>query len=107
MLLGSLDLPTSALQAAPGEYIISTLPQSDDNRAGATVQLTLQPGLAAGVLSSPKPAYVGSSKVGQATGQVVWCGLATGPCQGAKGKICLIQRGEANAPKQTWGQMAA
>jgi hypothetical protein len=101
--------PTSilVLQAAPGEYVISTMSKSDDSRAGATAQLTLQPGLAAGVLTSPKPAYVGGSKVGQVSGEVVWCEMAKGPCQGAKGKICLIQRGEADAPRPTLGQLAA
>ncbi len=78
---------------APGEDILSTVALQDADRAGVAVTLSLQPGLAAGVLQSPKPTTIGGSKTGKATGQLVWCGLAQQRCQGAKGKICLIQRG--------------
>jgi hypothetical protein len=82
---------------APGQAILSTLSKSSkfyyDNLMDTGVQVTTKPAAAAN-LNFPAPQAADGSGYGTVTATLVDCGLGTAACTGAKGKVCLIQRGQ-------------
>lgn len=85
--------------AAPGVQTLSTVPvssaASSSYNAMPSVSLVNAPStMDAELLKTPAPRLLGQSKTARITAQLVDCGLGKATCEGATGKICLIQRGE-------------
>lgn len=88
--------------SAPGEYIMWSSSLSDYNLNANDVwgqrknKIAVTPPLAgvqADFWNAPPPGAFAGSAVGSITAGLVDCGLGNSTCAGAKGKICLIQRG--------------
>jgi hypothetical protein len=90
--------------SAPGVDILSTISR---NAAGASRKsggLAMSPA-PAGYDASINPGVADASGTGSVTAQLVDCGLGLSTCSGARGKVCLIQRGEAGGgwlPDLAW-----
>ena len=79
--------------AAPGYYALSTLSRHDlVARLDDGVRLVAEPAPQVD-LAWPRPYRAQGSPSGTVTSQLVDCGLGDATCKGAKGKVCLMQRG--------------
>uniref|UniRef100_A0A383VAT4 PA domain-containing protein n=1 Tax=Tetradesmus obliquus TaxID=3088 RepID=A0A383VAT4_TETOB len=88
--------------SAPGQFIMWTSLLSDYNldaldawgqRKNTIAASPPLDGVQADFWNSPPPGAFAGSAVGSVAAGLVDCGLGNSTCAGAKGKICLIQRG--------------
>jgi hypothetical protein len=80
--------------------VLSTIPTQNAATSGYNLRprIVMTPATLASEVFSPGagPMLLPGSATGKTlTTEVVDCGLGLQPCQGARGKICLLQRGEA------------
>lgn len=93
---------TTNPRAAPGVQVLSTIPTQNAGTSSYNLRprVVFDPANGARtngeVLQSPGPLILPGGATGkQVTGELVDCGLGLQPCRNARGKICLVQRGEA------------
>ncbi len=91
--------PPQVELSAPGVDILSTISRNADGASRKSGSLALSP-VPSGYDTNMPPGVADASGVGSVAAQLVDCGLGTAPCAGARGKVCLIQRGARRGREQ-------
>jgi subtilisin family serine protease len=83
-------------RAAPGVQVLSTIPTGNAGTSSYNLRPRVMFDTPTDILQTPGPLILPGGATGrQVTGELVDCGLGLSPCKNARGKICLVQRGEA------------
>lgn len=88
--------PASCHRAAPGVQVLSTIPTQNAGTSSYNLRPRVVFEPTNEILQTPGPLILPGGATGKSvTGELVDCGLGLQPCKDARGKICLVQRGEA------------